>query len=310
MDGSTSPSSLIHKDRHVNPQPTPHRLRATDRIDLHTHTTYSDGHWKPVELFDHLASEGFALVAVTDHDRVDRIGEMQALGAERGIVVLPGVEVTTSWGEQLTHLLCYGFDPAGGALAAVTRQIREGQAANARAVYDELVRRGYAFPRQNDMLAETGGEIVRAGQNILLLREHGYVPDFAAGLQIVLDAGHRDVTAPFADAGEAARADGGITIIAHPGRSETSYPPERLEELRTAGLAPDGIEVYYPTYSGDLVRTYEAFVARHGWLASAGSDSHGPRQRLPIAYQAQQVADLLERCGIGVSSIAEISESQ
>ncbi|HEX6778844.1 MAG TPA: PHP domain-containing protein, partial [Ktedonobacterales bacterium] len=97
----------------------PITLASNAPIDLHMHTIHSDGHWQPKELFRYLAEHHFSLVAVTDHDRIDRIEEMQVLGQQVGIPVLPGVEVTTQWEGQMGHVLCYGIDPAN----AVFRQL-------------------------------------------------------------------------------------------------------------------------------------------------------------------------------------------
>jgi predicted metal-dependent phosphoesterase TrpH len=279
-------------------------ITAQAAVDLHMHTTYSDGHWTPTALCDHLAANGFALAAVTDHDRVDMVEELQALGAARGVTIVPGVEVTTQWRDGITHLLCLGFAPAGGALAAVTAGVRDGQLANARAVNAELRRRGYAFPRVAEVLADKGGEINHPLDNIVLLRAHGYAPDLQTGLRLVTEAGHRTVAAPLHEAVAATHADGGLAIIAHPGRheSETWYDPPVLDDLRADGIPVDGIEAYYPRHTPDQVRAYIDYCARHGWLASSGSDSHGPRQRYPIAYPAGQIAPLLARLGITISA--------
>ncbi len=267
------------------------------------HTIHSDGHWLPADLFDHLAQEQFRLVAVTDHDRVDTVTEMQTLGAARGIIVIPGVEVTTDWEGQMAHLLCYGFDAPQGALASLTEQIRAGQLANARAVNAALQQQGYAFPQQATILADKGGEINHPLDNVVLLREHGYAADFREGVRMAVAAGHRTVAAPLAEAVAAAHADGGVALIAHPGRREegfTFYDPPLLDRVRATGLPLDGIEVYYPLYTQEQTDAYVAYVTEHGWLASSGSDSHGPRQRFPIPYAAQQISRLLERLGLQV----------
>ncbi len=272
-------------------------------VDLHLHTTHSDGHWTPQALCAHLAERGFALAAVTDHDRVDTIEELRGLGAARGVTIVSGVEVTTSWRGEFTHLLCYGFDPAAGALAAVTERTRAQQLANARAVNAELRRRGFTFPRQAEVLADKGGEIMHPLDNITLLRAHGYAADYAAGARLVTQAGHRTMAAPLAEAVEAAHADGGIAIIAHPGRRDagtTCYDAALLDALVAEGIRVDGLEVYYPTFTAEQVDFYAGYVAAHGWLAGSGSDSHGPRQRLPIAYPAGRVAPLLARLGFPV----------
>jgi len=283
--------------------PTGFTLAATDAIDLHMHTTYSDGHWAPAELFDYLAAHAMRLVAVTDHDRVDRIDEMQALGLERNIAVLAGVEVTTDWNGQMADLLCYGFDSSKGSLQAVTQQIVADQIANTRMVYTALVQQGYTFPRQNEVLASTNGELKRPVDNITLLREHGYVADYQSGLHMIKQLGFKSANTPLRTAVDAAHADGGVAVIAHPGRKErgfTLYTPSLLDEVRADNIPLDGIEVYYPLYTNEQTREYADYIVAHDWIGSCGSDSHGPCQRFPIPYQAQQANRLLARCGIAL----------
>ena len=281
-------------------QPEPGMLDAADRVDLHMHTTYSDGHWSPSALFDHLAAEGFRLVAVTDHDRTETMAEMQALGAARGIWVVTGVEMTTNWEGNIAHLLCYGWR-AGGQLAEVARGAYEGQLANTRAVYAELVRRGHTFPRQGEVLADKGGAVTHPLDNVALVMAHGYAPDRRAAIALCAECGHRTISTPLAQAIAAAHADGGIAILAHPGRGESdafaSYDAARLDAMRAQALVLDGIEVYYPTYTTEQRQMYEAYARDAGWLMSSGSDSHGPRQRYPIPYPAQGIAPLLQRLG-------------
>jgi predicted metal-dependent phosphoesterase TrpH len=84
-------------------------------IDLQIHTTYSDGRWQPEALVDHLAGEGFGLAAITDHERVDTVEAWQALAAQKGLPILPAVEMSASWGGGLTDMLCFGFDPENDA---------------------------------------------------------------------------------------------------------------------------------------------------------------------------------------------------
>ncbi|WIG61390.1 MAG: putative metal-dependent phosphoesterase (PHP family) [Ktedonobacterales bacterium] len=278
------------------------RLKPDDAVDLHIHTMYSDGHWQPVELFGYLAGAGFRLVAVTDHDRVDRLAEMRALGESRGIVVLPGVEMTTNWQGKTLHLLCYGGDLAGGALARMAEATVEGMRENTREVYAELERRGYIFGRREEVLAGQGGQALRPVDNARLLLAHGHVATMAEALVLIADAGYRIVSAPVADAVAAAQAVGAVALVAHPGRQDGEIPrhtPGELAEM-LASAPFDGVEAYYPLHSAEQVKAYEGFAHERGLLVSAGSDSHGPRQRLPIAYRAGMVAALLGRCGVEV----------
>src|SRR5215472_1876701 len=113
----------------------PIHLESRAPIDLHMHTTYSDGHWQPQELFTHLAEKRFALVSVTDHDRIDRIEEMRELGRQVGIPVLAGVEVTTEWEGRMGHVLCYGIEPADEAFGKLLQKTVNRQLDNTQAVY-------------------------------------------------------------------------------------------------------------------------------------------------------------------------------
>lgn len=275
-------------------------------VDLHLHTLYSDGKWRPRELFDALAQGGFHLVSVVDHDQVAHLPEVMALGAERGISVIAGTEVTTEWRGAPLHMLCYapsatGF--TGDALRTLMDDTAQRMRANTRMIYDAMLAQGYTFPRQAELLADQGGEAIRARDVADLLVGHGYAPGPREALQMVTEAGYRQICAPIAQAVEAAHASGALCLIAHPGRGEGEihrYEPERIEALLRE-IPLDGVEVYYPTHTPEQVAEYEALARRHGWLVGAGSDSHGPHQRMPIAYTAGRVATLLERLGVSIS---------
>jgi hypothetical protein len=264
------------------------------------HTTYSDGHWRPEELFAYLAEHHFALVSVTDHDRIDRIEEMQALGRQVGIPVLAGVEVTTEWEGKMGHVLCYGIDSANAEFKSLLQKTVQRQLENTQAVYQELRRRGYEFPRQAEVLAEQNGDLVRPVDNARLLQAHGQAQHFQEALKIMTDAGFRSIMADMAEAVAAAHQAGGFALIAHPGRRETGftlYTTELLDQV-SEQVPLDGIEVVHPSHSTEQVADFQAYVTRRGWLTSTGSDSHGPRHRYPIAHQASLSAALLNRCNV------------
>ena len=278
----------------------PIHLASTAPIDLHMHTTYSDGHWQPQELFTYLAEHHFALVSVTDHDRIDRIEEMQGLGRQVGIPVLAGVEVTTEWEGKMGHVLCYGIEPADAVFGQVLQKTVSRQLENTQAVYQELRQRGHEFPRQAEVLAEQNGNLVRPVDNARLLQAHGQAQSFQEAMRMITDAGFRSIMADMAEAVDAAHHAGGVALIAHPGRREsgfTLYTTELLDHV-SEQVALDGIEVVHPSHSAEQIADFQAYVARRGWLQSHGSDSHGPRHRYPIAHQANVSAALLERCNV------------
>lgn len=275
-------------------------------VDLHLHTRYSDGDWRPSDLFDALAQAGFRAVSVVDHDQMDHLPEVLALGDARGIVVIPGTEVTTEWRGLAAHLLCYAPITTGftsDALRAVVDDTRARMLANTQMIYDAMLARGYRFPRQREVLVASDGQPRRAVDVGTLLLAHGYAAGPGEAQQMVIEAGYQQALAPIERAVTAAHASGALAILAHPGRGEGEihrYEPEAIETL--LGEIPlDGIEVYYPTHSTQQIAACEALAARHGLLISAGSDSHTPNRRLPVAYPAQRIAPLLERLGLRIA---------
>jgi predicted metal-dependent phosphoesterase TrpH len=267
------------------------------------HTTYSDGHWPAEQLLDYLANEGFEMVAVTDHDRVDMVPAIQALGAQRNLPVLAGVEMSTDWHGKMGDLLCYGFDPLNNELGLLTTKVTRLQLENTQAVHARLLEQGYAFPRQDEILAKNGGQLLRAGDTIALLRAHGYAPDFATALRLITEVGYQSIKVSMAEAVEATHRSGGVCLIAHPGRREahfTFYSTELLDEVR-AEIPLDGIEVYHPMHTPGLVETYLAYAKQHKLLQSTGSDSHSLPTRMPIKHPAEISRALLERVGITVA---------
>jgi predicted metal-dependent phosphoesterase TrpH len=278
------------------------RLRADEPVDLQIHTVYSDGQWLPDELFTHLAARGFRAVAITDHDTLEHVESLCALGARHGVHVVPGTELTTEWRGHPAHLLCYAGQLAGDALAAVAGDTARRQQENTLAVHDELVRRGFTFPSGETVLAGEGGALLRPVDNARLLLAHGQAGDMATALAMIRDAGYRQALAPLDRAIAAAHASGAVAILAHPGRGGGEifrFDPPLIEEM-LADVPLDGIEVYYPIHSDEQTAAYAALARRRDLLVGAGSDSHGPQQRLPVAYPARSVAALLARCGVQV----------
>jgi len=152
-------------------------LASDAAVDLHMHTAYSDGRWPAQQLVEYLASEHFDLVAVTDHNRVDKVAEIQALAAEKHLPVLSGVEMSTTWNGKMGDLLCYGFNPESNELMSIVESFTQIQQENMYEIYRNLLRKGYMFSDQEKILAKSGGKLLHPLDNSILLYEHGYAPD-------------------------------------------------------------------------------------------------------------------------------------
>ncbi|MFN2169359.1 MAG: PHP domain-containing protein [Anaerolineae bacterium] len=269
-------------------------------IDLHLHTTYSDGRWSPEHLLDHLLHEQFGLAAIADHDRADTVAAIQQLARDKHLPVLVAVEMTTTWKGEMTDLLCFGFDPNRNALNDLAQDLLRRQRENSREVYENLRRQGYALSIDglSAILAKPSSQQPHA--LVALLKKHGYGHGEPSAGEIVMAAGCTFATSEPAAVVEAAHHSGAVCLLAHPGRGDgfLAFDVPLLDQFRQE-VPIDGLEVYYPLHTPAQAEMYRAYARRHDLLTSAGSDSHGP-DRPPIKYRAGSSRNLLERVGIQI----------
>ncbi len=274
------------------------RLAADSAIDLQLHTTYSDGRWTLEPLLDYLLREQFGLVAMTDHDCADTVATIQQLALDKHLPVLVAVEMTTTWRGEMTDLLCFGFDPTQNALNDLAQDLLHRQQENTREVSESLQRQGYAFSPDalSAILAQPSSQQPHA--LVALLKEHGYGLGEPSAGKLVMAAGGTFATNDPAAVVEAAHRNGGVCLLAHPGREDgfMTYDAQLLDQFRQE-VPIDGLEVYYPLHTPAQTALYREYAQRHHLLTSAGSDSHGP-DKPPIKYRAELSRGLLERVGI------------
>ncbi len=262
------------RDGEPNSFPT-HDSRLPTRVDLHTHSSYSDGLLAPAELVEEAASRGVRILGLTDHDTVAGIPEARAAGERLGVEVIPGVELSTSLsGGEGVHLLGYFVDVEHPALL-------EGLAGYARA-------RAERMERMIARLREVGAAIdeawVReiAGQGTVgrphlarALIEAGYVSTIPEAFDRYIGQGKpayvpRPRVVP-RDAIALVRAAGGVAVLAHP--FSPGGVESVLDRLVPVGLA--GMEVDYGEYSEADREVLRVIASRRGLIATGGSDFHG-----------------------------------
>ncbi|MBA2680633.1 MAG: PHP domain-containing protein [Ktedonobacteraceae bacterium] len=266
------------------------------------HTTSSDGTWTPEQLIDYLVSERFGLAAITDHDRVDTVAALQQLAMQKHLPMLTAVEMSTSWKDEPTDVLCYGFDPEHNALQGLAQDIARRQQENTREVYENLQKMGYAFPNPHELMVLLEKPSAQQPHELVaLLQKPSYGLDEESSWKIVEDAGLFFATNAIAAVVDAAHQSGAVCLIAHPGRGEgfTCYDVPLLDDLRQE-VPIDGFELYYPAHTPEQIAMYQAYAKTHRLLTSSGSDSHGPEKK-PIKYRAELSRNLLERLGIQIS---------
>lgn len=279
------------------------RIPADAFIDLQTHTHFSDGKWTPHALIDHFISEGFAAAAVTDHDRVDMMSELQGIARERGFPLLVAAEMTTKWRGKIVDILCFGFENNPMPLHAWCERLYQAQSETSRQVYQNLVASGY-IPRHDDQELASLVEATTSRQPNLLfdlfLHHNPAVQDDFSPLK---EAGYKLCANPTEAVVEAVHQCGGVALIAHPGRTDgfATFDSALLDAF-CAEIPIDGLEAYYPRHTHEQVDLYQAYAHQRGWLISAGSDSHTP-DHPPIKYRAGLCAALLARLDIEVTAL-------
>jgi hypothetical protein len=285
-------------------------------IDLHLHTTLSDGTWTPEQLLDYLVQEQFGLAAITDHDRPDTVVALQQLAQRKHQPLLIGVEMTTLWQDEntaqrrnelsglheMTDLLCFGFDPEGNALNDMAQALWQRQCENTQEVYENLLQEGYRFSQSTDELATIleKPSLQQPHELAALLKRHGYGMGEPSAGRIILGSGCTFAMNDLAEVVNAAHQDGGVCLLAHPGHKDgfVTYDVQMLDKLRQE-IPIDGLEVYHPKHTPGQTEMYREYTQRHQLLIGAGSDSHHP-DKPPIKYQAELCRNLLERVGIQI----------
>lgn len=251
-------------------------LTAELRVDLHIHTTASDGTWTPALTVAAVKEAGIGLFAVTDHDTAANVVATGRLAAAAGLDFLPGVEISTTQAGQLFHILGYGVDPAAGELerilAANTALMEEVDHDSIR----KLVAAG--LPVDYDEFCAYRHDPARGGwKSLSYLIDKGLcrgVGDFFSELFTAERGIVFPAFAPPAAAIAAIKAAGGVAVLAHPG---SDFHGPALEETLDyfAGEAIDGVECFHPGHDAATTGRAVAWCDRHRLLITGGSDCHG-----------------------------------
>ncbi len=242
-------------------------------IDLHLHTTASDGTLTPRQLIDQVATTSLRVVAVTDHDSTNGLNEaIEASAAHPQLTVIPGIELGTSDEESELHLLGYFIDPDNTVMQSKLEQFRVERVEAARAMVNRLaeIKRPVSWERVVEMASGSVGRphIARA------MVEAGHVETVAEAFdRYIGEKGVARVPRPKLHpvaALEMIHAAGGIGVIAHP--RTVNKLDNLVKQLVDVGLA--GIEVYAEKYASDRRDEYLDIATRYDLVPSGGTDYH------------------------------------
>ncbi len=269
-------------------------------IDLHTHTTASDGSLTPTALIQQAHGIGLAALAVTDHDTLGGLAEAAGAARELGMDFLPGVELSVEDKDGRFHLLGYGFDPEFPELAEKLAQLRRGRAARNVQMAEKMAELGLPVTL-DDVRAAAKKHSGDGDESEVIARPHfaqaliskGVVASVQEAFDKYLASGKplyqaKEVLTP-ADAIALLHRAGGVAVMAHPGLiplSEAALAARVAALHDEAGL--DGIEALYSQHSPADTERFLDLARRHDLLVTGGSDFHGtPKPHVPLGIVSE-----------------------
>ncbi|MBD0393515.1 MAG: PHP domain-containing protein [Microcoleus sp. C1-bin4] len=241
-------------------------------LELHCHTTYSDGTLTPAELVAAAASSGVRALALTDHDTMSGWDEAFAAAALHGIEIVPGLELSTVHNGRSLHIL--GFYPDANKLRVPLNDRLQGRFRRAQEMVEKLAAMGYAIelPKTSPGMAPGRPHIASA------LVKAGHAKSSREAFDRWLgDDGPAYVhyeKFSIAEGIDLLRSCGAVPVWAHPYLFRGGGVEEVLKELVDAGLM--GVEVYHPSHSSSQIQKLKNWCLHYGLLATGGSDYHGP----------------------------------
>ena len=252
-------------------------------IDLHLHTTASDGLFEPVALVDLAWRAGIRTMSVTDHDTIAGLQEAESAAAASGIAFVSGIEITAVHEGHDVHVLGYFIDRDDAALAGFLERQRADRVRRVEQMADKLAVMGKPVDRQALLAPRRNGKSLGRPMVAKALVQAGHVTDTRQAFDQLIGAGKpafipRCGASPAEVIGIINRA-GGVASLAHPGLLKRD---ELIPAMIDAGLT--AVEAFHSEHDAATTQRYLALAERHGILVSGGSDYHGDKERRKAAF--------------------------
>ncbi len=247
---------------------------ALSRVDLHCHSTASDGLRTPAGLVAYSAERRLSTIGLTDHDSTKGVAEAVEAGAQLGVEVIPGVELSSEIGGLQAHILGYFIDLDSESLQCEFAWMNATRQARVQQICVNLNAAGIPIDPADVLLLSDGGTVGRPHVARVLVT-NGYAESVSDAFNRFLTRGKpgyalSEKITPEDAIGVIARA-GGVAVLAHPW--STKNPRAAVERLASVGLA--GVECYYGEYAPSVQTDLAALAQEFGLLSTGGSDYHG-----------------------------------
>jgi len=259
-------------------------MMKTDRIDLHCHSTASDGTLSPAQVVQLAADRNLSALSLTDHDTIAGIAEAAAAAQAAGIDFLSGIEISAEFPHPATlHLLGYGVDPHSPTLRDLTNTLLAGRDNRNPKIIAKLQSLNVAITME-EVENEAGGNVLGRPHIAAILVRKGYVSSIKQAFDKYLALGglayfdKERLSPPQAIA--MIRQSGGLAVLAHPSQLRTENDAQLetiLKNLIDLGL--QGIEVYHSDHDAAWVNKSIALARKYNLLQTGGSDFHGTNKK-------------------------------
>lgn len=243
------------------------------KADLHIHTTCSDGRLTPVEAVELAAEKNLKAFSITDHDTFEGYFEAIDKANELGVELIPGVEITCSFGNKEAHLLAYYFSVETEYFAEFLLSQRVARRDRIKGIIQTLNEKGLEVDYP-EVRAEANGANIGRPHVAKVLIKKGYARNTQDAFMRHLSSdklGDIENSYPdFKEAIEIVKNIGGATVLAHPGRM---YTDNEVQQFIDAGI--DGLECIHPSHNWTLQKKFTELAESHSLLMTGGSDYHG-----------------------------------
>jgi predicted metal-dependent phosphoesterase TrpH len=259
------------------------------RIDLHAHSTASDGMLEPQALVGEAAARGVGLLAISDHDTTDGVDSGLCAASSAGVEVWPAVELSCDVAAGEVHVLGYFVDHHLGWFQALLSRLRDGRQRRAARMVERLAALGAPVDHRRVQALAGGGSVGRPHVARAMV-EAGHVRTVSEAFDRFIGrhgpAYVERVKVTPAQAVAVIRAAGGLAVLAHPGWSKQEG---LIDDLAGAGL--DGVEVYYPDHTPAEIEHLLGLARRHNLLVTGGTDFHGGGLATGVPLGSQYVPE-------------------
>lgn len=249
-------------------------------IDLHVHTTASDGTFTPAQVVELAHDTGLAAIAITDHDTVSGYAEAARRGAELGMEIVPGIEISTKYGGSV-HMLGYYIDTESDELRHVLDRIVDDRASRGRKMAELMAADG--LPVSYEAMRERFGDVIGRPHFARILVEAGLARDMQDAFARYVEKGQKYYVGrtilPIERAIGLIIAAGGVPVLAHPFqyKRDDAGLRELIEYCMAHGLR--GMECRYTGYTAEQCAYLAALADEYGLVKTGGSDFHGANKK-------------------------------